>query len=187
MSISRSSAHQVQVTLHGVASPIPMNQDYNYVIPSNLSIGVKTVPQVFNQKKDEYYRRVLSEVGKYPSGVDFKHYDDPRCKCLLCWTFRKGFEYDFPTVKAKLLCVVDQLKNENIHKNMRFDAFKKIVYDNVSGIQPGMIDFLWDSIFKSRPRKTIETFDVQVDIGRCLLYTSPSPRDLSTSRMPSSA
>ena len=28
---------------------------------------------------------------------------------------------------------------------------------------------------------------VAVDIGPCLLYTSPSPRDLSTSRMPSSA
>jgi len=26
-----------------------------------------------------------------------------------------------------------------------------------------------------------------VDAGGCLLYTSPSPRDLSTSRMPSSA
>ena len=26
-----------------------------------------------------------------------------------------------------------------------------------------------------------------VDVGVCLLYTSPSPRDLSTSRMPSSA
>ena len=26
-----------------------------------------------------------------------------------------------------------------------------------------------------------------MDIGTCLLYTSPSPRDLSTSRMPSSA
>jgi len=25
------------------------------------------------------------------------------------------------------------------------------------------------------------------DVGGCLLYTSPSPRDLSTSRMPSSA
>ena len=25
------------------------------------------------------------------------------------------------------------------------------------------------------------------EIGNCLLYTSPSPRDLSTSRMPSSA
>ena len=32
--------------------------------------------------------------------------------------------------------------------------------------------------------------DDQIDIkvgGTCLLYTSPSPRDLSTSRMPSSA
>ena len=27
----------------------------------------------------------------------------------------------------------------------------------------------------------------QARIGACLLYTSPSPRDLSTSRMPSSA
>ena len=27
----------------------------------------------------------------------------------------------------------------------------------------------------------------RVSIGGCLLYTSPSPRDLSTSRMPSSA
>ena len=29
--------------------------------------------------------------------------------------------------------------------------------------------------------------EVTVQLGRCLLYTSPSPRDLSTSRMPSSA
>ena len=40
--------------------------------------------------------------------------------------------------------------------------------------------------------ETIETaFDIEDDpgirLGGCLLYTSPSPRDLSTSRMPSSA
>ena len=29
--------------------------------------------------------------------------------------------------------------------------------------------------------------DIKVDYYGCLLYTSPSPRDLSTSRMPSSA
>ena len=29
--------------------------------------------------------------------------------------------------------------------------------------------------------------DIVVDLRSCLLYTSPSPRDLSTSRMPSSA
>ena len=31
------------------------------------------------------------------------------------------------------------------------------------------------------------SIDHSVDVARCLLYTSPSPRDLSTSRMPSSA
>ena len=30
-------------------------------------------------------------------------------------------------------------------------------------------------------------YPVKVDMLTCLLYTSPSPRDLSTSRMPSSA
>ena len=31
------------------------------------------------------------------------------------------------------------------------------------------------------------SLDLALGIGGCLLYTSPSPRDLSTSRMPSSA
>ena len=35
---------------------------------------------------------------------------------------------------------------------------------------------------------TVTSFKVfQLDVKPCLLYTSPSPRDLSTSRMPSSA
>ena len=42
--------------------------------------------------------------------------------------------------------------------------------------------------FKSDPRYTAILEHVPVEQGRfCLLYTSPSPRDLSTSRMPSSA
>ena len=32
-----------------------------------------------------------------------------------------------------------------------------------------------------------ETADIQKDLNSCLLYTSPSPRDYGTSRMPSSA
>ena len=35
--------------------------------------------------------------------------------------------------------------------------------------------------------KTYDEFKELVKGGDCLLYTSPSPRDLSTSRMPSSA
>ena len=33
----------------------------------------------------------------------------------------------------------------------------------------------------------IETDKATMEVEACLLYTSPSPRDLSTSRMPSSA
>ena len=44
---------------------------------------------------------------------------------------------------------------------------------------------------KDRDRRLIKNWRpislVNVDVKICLLYTSPSPRDLSTSRMPSSA
>ena len=35
--------------------------------------------------------------------------------------------------------------------------------------------------------ETVDKFDVLVNVRGCLLYTSPSPRDGATSRMPSSA
>jgi hypothetical protein len=161
MSICRSSVHRVQINLHGVSSSIPINQDYRYVIRSTLASGLKNVAQIFEQNKDEYYRRVLSGVGNYTSGVDFKHYDDPRCKCILCWTFRNGFEFNYPTVKAKLLCVMDLLKNENIQRNMRYEVFENLVYENVSGIRSDMIEFMWNSIFKGRTRRdTKKSFDM---------------------------
>ena len=39
----------------------------------------------------------------------------------------------------------------------------------------------------TRPLQLALSFDEEVGCTGCLLYTSPSPRDLSTSRMPSSA
>ena len=42
-----------------------------------------------------------------------------------------------------------------------------------------MCDFIHDGSTVNRPNNAQEIY--------CLLYTSPSPRDLSTSRMPSSA
>ena len=37
------------------------------------------------------------------------------------------------------------------------------------------------------PKQLADIFVRRAEGGACLLYTSPSPRDLSTSRMPSSA
>ena len=48
---------------------------------------------------------------------------------------------------------------------------------------PGDLQFEWlDEVIE-----ILGTHGLSVVLGTCLLYTSPSPRDLSTSRMPSSA
>ena len=36
-------------------------------------------------------------------------------------------------------------------------------------------------------KNMVTKYGMTTELGTCLLYTSPSPRDLSTSRMPSSA
>jgi len=65
-----------------------------------------------------------------------------------------------------------------------------------------MVDSLGDVTITSDGATVLDELDVQHpaakmlvevaktqddEVGDCLLYTSPSPRDLSTSRMPSSA
>ena len=58
--------------------------------------------------------------------------------------------------------------------------------DNVWGNQVYVEDRTVD-VHIRRVRKILEKFNCDDYINTCLLYTSPSPRDLSTSRMPSSA
>ena len=45
----------------------------------------------------------------------------------------------------------------------------------------------WFGIRVTPKSETWVLEDISFDVLACLLYTSPSPRDLSTSRMPSSA
>ena len=49
----------------------------------------------------------------------------------------------------------------------------------------GMAEFGAKVVISSRKQEAVEA--VADQFKACLLYTSPSPRDLSTSRMPSSA
>ena len=44
-----------------------------------------------------------------------------------------------------------------------------------------------ESNYENKPEITNNQAEYLAIISACLLYTSPSPRDLSTSRMPSSA
>ena len=85
-------------------------------------------------------------------------------------------------------------------KALRAEGFEVVlVNSNPASIMtdPGMADRTYiepltpevvtQVIEKERPDALLPTMGGQTALNLCLLYTSPSPRDLSTSRMPSSA
>ena len=53
--------------------------------------------------------------------------------------------------------------------------------------EPRYKQMLDDCVLEDAPFGYVATVNPPEGVGGCLLYTSPSPRDLSTSRMPSSA
>ena len=105
MSISYSNNHVVQVTLLDVSNQVHINSDYRYVTTNSSALYDPNI--MFERVKEKYYANALSEIGRYQSGgVDFKHYDDPRCRCILCWVLRANLSFsegavNIPTVNAK--------------------------------------------------------------------------------------
>ena len=55
------------------------------------------------------------------------------------------------------------------------------------GYNEDEVDQFLDLVEDALAQLQDENEDLQAQVSDCLLYTSPSPRDLSTSRMPSSA
>lgn len=163
MSVCKSTSRTVEIHLHGLTNSISMNQNYTSVLRRQEALSEAIVPEIFRQHRDEYCRRVLSDVGDYASGRDFKHYDDPRCKCILCWTFRSvARPEDYPTIQAKLLCVEEQLRRSNVHSDMNYLQFTRIVHDLVPGIRSETVEYLWTRMFKNRvPRRREETYNME--------------------------
>ena len=67
---------------------------------------------------------------------------------------------------------------------------ESVFFGKVERLMLGEVEDLWDMVAIARypSRKAMLKMITDPDyIESCLLYTSPSPRDLSTSRMPSSA
>ena len=54
----------------------------------------------------------------------------------------------------------------------------------------GGVEVMSEALWGAQTQRSLQNFaisDERIPLEICLLYTSPSPRDLSTSRMPSSA
>ena len=81
---------------------------------------------------------------------------------------------------SNALSIFNQLRPVTVGYDNIFDHFEKMFED----------DFFKTPSVNYPPYNIVKTgenqYNVEVALA-CLLYTSPSPRDLSTSRMPSSA
>ena len=112
--------------------------------------------------------------------------------------------------KACALAAVNMTSQEIDHLHRQIDAQSKYMRDNSDSMIPAESDYAFhETIIRGSKNKIIErallrelynlikmfryqhafarTSTTNALIEHCLLYTSPSPRDLSTSRMPSSA
>ena len=86
--------------------------------------------------------------------------------------------FTFFMISIILLCNMYSVAvGEEINDRFEYDIEERYFIDD-------QINLTYD--IKSLGLK-IARLDFEVNFGDCLLYTSPSPRDLSTSRMPSSA
>ena len=82
-----------------------------------------------------------------------------------------------PPVKPMLAKAVEKLPEEPLALEPKWDGFRCIVFRDGDEIVLG-----------SRNQKPFNRYFPEIfEPLRCLLYTSPSPRDATLSRMPSSA
>ena len=79
--------------------------------------------------------------------------------------------------KAKMIRAVDSVLNQDV-KGVSVDVELVLVADGCMGTK---------RVYDSRYKKDSRVKFIYIDKKACLLYTSPSPRDRSISRMPSSA
>ena len=89
---------------------------------------------------------------------------------------------------SEILCVVENMEDViKIENTNSFDGLYHVLGGAISpldGIGPSDLSF--DKLLK-RINSGLKEVIIATNPSTCLLYTSPSPRDLSTSRMPSSA
>ena len=95
------------------------------------------------------------------------------------------YQKTFPLKKGSSEVVIIDIDEKSLGKFGQFpwnrSIFAKII-ENVNSTNPKAIGF--DVFFSEKDKQSPDEI---IKSYNCLLYTSPSPRDLSTSRMPSSA
>ena len=141
-----------------IVSDVKPARKMKIVIDCGNGVGGATAPQVFNQLGCEVIE-LFSEVdGTFPN-----HHPDP-------------------SQVENLQDLIKAVKDNDAELGLAFDGDADRL-----GVVSKKGEIIWADRQMVLFARDIISRNPGTDIIYCLLYTSPSPRDLSTSRMPSSA
>ena len=131
-----------------------------------LSSGLLTSTQALSATELQWWHAMGGRLGEVVNEVA-ENYNASQSDVVVVPTYKGGYE---DTMTAGIAAF---RAKEQPHIIQIFDAGAATII-NAKGATVPVADLMKD-------------FDIEDYIPGCLLYTSPSPRDLSTSRMPSSA
>ena len=100
-----------------------------------------------------------------------------------------GYEGGADGMRTALQGELEGTKAEMARNQARANLLQALIEANPFDVPGGMVDQQLQALIQElRLQRAYQGLDPRsLQFSPCLLYTSPSPRDLSTSRMPSSA
>ena len=184
------SIHRQQLPRH-VPIPLPRQDFWEMVgaLLSTLDIEIQTMVRKGStdmrlqnlQKRQTNIRRIASELARKRMVAMMQHAASQSLRSGV----NPGMAQELPSLDWQRHDPAEKAFYHALQLNV--DRFKKEI--DWSGMQQGILSELGGPFPAPAAPGTMQ-LDAYVDQGSitsCLLYTSPSPRDLSTSRMPSSA
>ena len=173
--------------------------NYNEDVKSFTGNPVKIITDYTNDKSNSS-KHISCIVDDYASGKSCMN--SKNIKQLIWGNRTKGKEYSEEALTEKILEYATDVKHRKdiakiIIDTKRYDHFHSKIYDIVKESKlPRRDDEAYHIISSYEPYElthcisyemAIRNQDVKSLLKSCLLYTSPSPRDHPSSRMPSSA
>src|SRR5665647_2859410 len=116
----------------------------------------------------EFYERFATRENCFSHLADLKWSKSYKCSKCQCELYTKG--YTFLARRCKNCKYEESVTSNTLFHGVKFPIVKAFLI-----------------CYRMSTKKGMSTHEIAKEVGVCLLYTSPSPRDGLLSRMPSSA
>ena len=165
-----------------VVGSTDIGSSYEYTADKALQMENRLLPLV--KSDEESYKRLILRVPGWSTGESYNSFII--IALLDSWSERsKGATKIMREAIGRIVTLPQTLAFPISPQSIRVSEFRKPIQLVLQGQSYQELE-RWQNLIMRELRKNKNLAAIESDYT-CLLYTSPSPRDLSTSRMPSSA